>query len=136
MNAPDINQVKLRGTVADVYFMTTTKGQDRFSFTVLTREERKDPFGDTIYSSQYTTCVAWGNAAKMFNERMKVGSRVQVVGLLHTYLVPHKKVNDPTVSDRRVEIVTKNIEVIGFDDTFKPRERVEFTVVDDFSDLD
>lgn len=72
----------------------------------------------------------------MFNERMKVGSRVQVVGMLHTYLVPHKKSNDPTISDRRVEIVTKNIEVIGFDDTFKPRERVEFTVVDDFSDLD
>lgn len=64
MEAPDINQVKLRWTVADVFFMTTTKGQDRFSFTVVTREERKDPFGDTIYSSQWHYVCSFGETRK------------------------------------------------------------------------
>ena len=37
------------------------------------------------------------------------------------------------------EVRTHKIEVIGFDDTFKPRmpnARVEFAITDDFSDLD
>lgn len=88
---PDVNQVKLRGTATDVFSMVTKSGQDRLAFTILTKSEKKDSYGDTVYTQQYTTCVAWSTAAKIFKEKMQVGSRVQVVGELHTYTSASQK---------------------------------------------
>jgi len=133
---PDVNQVKLRGTVSDVFFMNTKSGQDRLSFTVLTKSQYTDAYGDTIYTQEFTNCIAWSTAAQKLKNDIKVGSRVQVIGNLQTYTSPHKK--DPSIIKYVTEIRTQRVEVIGFDSTFTPAQKntSEFHVVDDFSDLE
>lgn len=132
----DINQVKLRWTVSESFAMKTAKWQDRLTFSVQILTEYTDPFGDTNYSKTFVPCVAWWTAAQIFADKLKPGTQVQIIGELNTYTIPHKK--DPSIILYKAEVRTTRIEVIGFDDTFKPRstEKVEFSVVDDFSDLD
>ena len=133
----DANQVKLRGTVAETYYMQTAKGHDRLTFTLQLQSEFKDPFGDTVYSKTFVTCVAWAGAAKLFKDKLEQGTRVQLIGELATYTSPNKK--DPSIIMYKSEVRTHKIEIVGFDDTFKPRsfggEKVEFSLTDDFSDL-
>lgn len=134
--AEDINQVKLRWTVTETYFMQTAKGHDRLTFTTQLKTEYVDTFGDTCYSTTFITCVAWGKAASIFSKQLKAGTRVQLIGELNTYTTPSKK--DPSIMLHKAEIRTQKIEVIGFDDTYVPRNntgKVEFSITDDFSDL-
>jgi len=132
----DVNQVKLRGTIAETYHMQTAKGHDRLTFSLQLLSEYTDPYGDTVYSRTFITCVAWGAAAKMFKETLKPGTRVQLIGEISSYTTPHKK--DPTIIQYKTEVRTTKIEVIGFDADFKPREskKLEFSLTDDFSDLE
>jgi len=131
----DINQVKLRGTVADVFYMNTSKGSSRLSFTVQTKSDFVDNYGDKVYIVNYVQCAAWGKAADMFKEQLKQWTRVQLIWELSTYTTTHKK--DSSIILYKTEIRTHKIEVIGFDDTFVPRTqgKVEFSITDDFSDL-
>jgi len=134
----DVNQVKLRGTIAESYHMQTAKGHDRLTFSVQLQSESVDAYGDTIYHKTYVSCVAWAGAAKLFKDKLTPGTRVQLIGELTTYTTPNKK--DPSIIMYKCEVRTQKIEVIGFDDTFKPRQpnnvKVEFTLTDDFSDLE
>lgn len=134
----DANQVKLRGTVAETYHMQTAKGHDRLTFTLQLQSEFTDTYGDKVYNKTFITCVAWAGAAKLFKDKLEQGTRVQLIGELTTYTSPNKK--DPSIIMYKSEVRTHKIEIVGFDETFKPRsfsnEKVEFSITDDFSDLD
>ena len=116
--------------------MQTAKGHDRLTFTLQLLTDYVDTFGDTCYSTTFITCVAWGKAASIFSKQLKAGTRIQLIGELNTYTTPSKK--DPSIMLHKAEIRTQKIEVIGFDDTYVPRNntgKVEFSITDDFSDL-
>lgn len=132
-NMADVNQVKMRGTVNDVFLTKTVRGNHRFTFTVKMETHHIDMYGEETTAVVYMTCAAWGTAATLLSTRIKIGSRVQVIGELTVYTTLHN--HYPSVTIYKTEIRTKNVEVIGFDSSYKPKAKVEFAITDDFSDL-
>lgn len=139
MDETDINVVKLRGTVADVFYMKTNTGSDRLAFTLQILSDFVDKYGASIKQQNFVTCVAWWTAALKFKDLIQVWTRLQTVGELIAYTCPSKK--DPTIILRKNEIRTKLIEVLGHNPMFvslrEKQPKVEFgNAIDDFSDLD
>ncbi len=103
----DLNRVQLIGHLGqDPEVTYTATGTARTTFSVATSQRWKDADGQVQEATEWTRCVAWGTLAEVCAQYVSKGSRVYVVGRLHTL-----RWEDAQTGERhaRVEIVLDDL---------------------------
>lgn len=77
------NSVRLTGNVgAEPEIIVLDSGKKLAKFSIATNEEYKNAKGDKVTSTQWHSCVAWGNIINVVEGFIKKGSEISIEGSL------------------------------------------------------